>query len=81
VAEEFGSDNKTSVVFQFAGKRVEVFYMNPQRLDAGQYRIEKVLLNEKEITVKYKSPGEALISRKLLLAVSGDVSIKAVLGA
>lgn len=81
VAEEFGSDNKTSVVFQFAGKRVEVSYMNPQRLDAGQYRIEKVLLNGSEIVIKHKSSGEALISRKLLSVVGGDVIIKAVLGA
>jgi len=81
VAEEFGSDNKTSVVFQFAGKRVEVFYMNPKRLDAGQYRIEKVLLNGSEITLKHQGAGQALVSRKLFSAIGGDVSINVVLGA
>lgn len=81
VREEFGSDHTTNVMFQFAGKRVNVFYMNPESLDAGQYRIGKVFLNGGEIPVAQRAKGGVLISRKLLMSASGDIEIKASLGA
>lgn len=80
VREEFASDHKTYVVCQFAGRRIEVFYMNPGQLDAGQYRIEKVWLNEEVVPFTRPHEGAVCISRKLLLAAKGEVRIKVILG-
>ncbi|NTV30188.1 MAG: cellobiose phosphorylase, partial [Candidatus Omnitrophica bacterium] len=46
VKEEFSSGLAT-VACQFAGRKITVQYVNPERLDFGQYRIQRVLLNGK----------------------------------
>lgn len=46
-AEQFDARGKASVKTTFRGKKIQVRYNNPKKLDYGQYTIEKVELNGK----------------------------------
>lgn len=49
IKEDFDSSGKASVSCQFAGKRVEVVYVNAKKRDFGQYSIKEVLLNDQPV--------------------------------
>ncbi|NTV30329.1 MAG: hypothetical protein HGA80_09635 [Candidatus Omnitrophica bacterium] len=48
--------------------------MNPERLDFGQYRIQRVLLNGKAIVTESQGAGVVRIARELL--PSGDYVVE-----
>ena len=45
VAEQFDTCGEASLTLPFAGRRLEVTYRNPERLDFGAYRIQSVSLD------------------------------------
>jgi len=60
----------------FAGKRIELIYNNPKRLDWGKYRIEKILVNGKVPTTQIRSKTEVLIERSHLLGLAKNSAVK-----
>jgi cellobiose phosphorylase len=77
VKEEFNSKGIASVSFQFAGQALTVEYHNPQKLDAGQYAIKAIQINEKPHTFETLSKNKALIQKSSL---TEDAFIKITLG-
>ena len=51
VREEFDAAGQAKVCLQFAGRRVDVVYLNPDRLDAGAYRVVSVEAQGKAVTL------------------------------
>ncbi len=49
VPAQFDADGKASVELNFAGRRLQVIYHNPQRLDFGAYRIHRLQINGQEL--------------------------------
>jgi cellobiose phosphorylase len=69
VTEQFDAAGRAALITQFAGKRLEVTYHNPLRLDYGQYLIRKITLNGTTIDLELLDAG-ALIPRHLIEALS-----------
>lgn len=73
-------DNKVSATALFAGKKLQVTFLNPKGLDAGQYKVVSLKLQGKplEFTLKGNS---ALVKRSLIEAGAGsELLIEAELG-
>jgi cellobiose phosphorylase len=68
VAEQFDATGNAGVTTLFAGRKLVVTYQNPQRLDAGKYRIGSVTLNGTALPSENRS-GTQVISRKVLAAL------------
>ena len=79
VQEEFPS-GEAKVSCQFAGKRMTVTYLNPERLDFGRYRIHTVLLNGKEVPLERRGTTEVKLARELISEDGHVVDIKISLG-
>ncbi|MBF0486242.1 MAG: cellobiose phosphorylase [Candidatus Omnitrophica bacterium] len=77
--EEFSSLGEARVACFFAGRHITVTYANPSKLDAGAYRIEKVLANGAEIAVDRKNPCEVVLKRAFLSGTKGDMDIRVTL--
>jgi hypothetical protein len=65
--EQFGRGGRTGVAFNFLGKRLDVAYLNPKRLDWGRYRVESVRVNGAEVRPRRARGGRAVIARDDLL--------------
>jgi cellobiose phosphorylase len=78
VAEEFPT-GEAKVTCQFAGKKLTVIYINPAKLDFGQYRIERVLLNGHEVSCERRSPVKVKLDRSHISNDGFVVEIKAFL--
>jgi cellobiose phosphorylase len=50
VLEQFNNNGKTSVSTLFADRQIRVTYLNPDRMEYGNYLITRVMVNEKEIS-------------------------------
>lgn len=79
VADEFDANGIAQVSCYFAGKRIEVCYINDDKLDHGEYRISKVILNGKDIALKRTDLGILFIDRELILEEDDDIAIEVVL--
>ena len=77
VKEEFNNKGNASVSCQFAGQRLTIEYHNPKKLDAGQYAIKEILINEKPITFKPLAANQACLPRSLF---SKNALIQVILG-
>ncbi len=77
VKEEFNKKGIASVSCQFAGKRLTVEYHNPQKLDAGHYSIEEILIDGKTPAFRCLTPAKACIQKS---AIPQDALIKVTLG-
>jgi len=75
VKDQFDEDGKTSAELNFAGRRLQVTYYNPLRLDFGDYKIASLRMNGRELTAPSASSeqGRATISRDLITACDTDV--------
>ena len=51
VGKQFGEKGRASVRTVFAGKQLEIVYMNPNRLEYEDYSIEKVFVNGLDIQI------------------------------
>jgi len=77
VKEEFNKNGIAAVSCQFAGKRLNVEYHNPQKLDAGQYVIKEIRIDGESLVFKSIAQAQALINRN---TISKDLLIKVILG-
>ncbi|MDO8580290.1 MAG: cellobiose phosphorylase [Candidatus Omnitrophota bacterium] len=81
VKEQFDRRGQASVSCTFAGKRIQVVYENPQRLDFDEYRIKEARLNHEMLAVERLNQGRAVkISRKLLETLPRNCQIQIMLG-
>jgi cellobiose phosphorylase len=77
VKEEFNKKGIASVSCQFAGKRLTVEYHNPQKLDAGKYRIKEILIDGKPSALEQLTQDKVCIPRT---SITKDALIKVTLG-
>jgi len=77
VKEEFNKKDIASVSCYFAGKRLTVEYHNPKKLDAGQYAIKEILIDEKPAAFQPLALNQARLQRAIL---TKDAHIKVTLG-
>lgn len=49
VKEQFDQKGEASISLVFAGKKIRVDYINEKMLDAGEYKISRLMFNDKEI--------------------------------
>lgn len=80
VKEQFKETGIAEVSCHFASKRLNVRYENKEKIDAGNYRILEVKLNENEIDFKMMGPYKAGIRRSVLENIVGDLNIVVILG-
>lgn len=50
VKEQFANSKIISIDTHFAGRKIKVNYINPQKLDYGKYKVKKIIINGKVIT-------------------------------
>jgi len=50
-AEQFKSTDKLSISRVFAARKLKIIFLNPQRLEAGKYRIKRFLLNAERFPI------------------------------
>jgi len=77
VKEEFNQKGIAAVSCQFAGKCLTVEYHNFQKLDAGQYAIKEIFINEKPAVFKVLAKNQACLQRAIF---TKDARIKVILG-
>ena len=80
VKEEFNAKGTASVSCQFAGKHLNVEYINLKKLDAGTYSIVALSLNGKAIEPDLLNKSSVKIPRELILN-SKEAHLSVVLGA
>jgi len=71
--EQFDDDGRATLHTLFAGRRLRVCYRNPEKLDAGEYMVENVLINGQNITYT-KADGGVKIPRINLAQLSDDMA-------
>jgi len=74
VADQFARSTRLRVETRFAGKKVEVSYLNPDRLTYGEYRIHSVKVNGVDIPVD-EGLSSIRFERKEVLNWPGQVQI------
>ena len=62
--EEFDEAGHAAIELCFAGRALRIEYHNPQKLDAGEYVVRKLCLNQAE-----NGEGQTYLTRKQLLAL------------
>lgn len=68
-AEQFGEDGTASISTVFAGRRLDVTYINKNRLEYGSYGIASVAIDDVVI-------GESIIAREQITALCADKAHK-----
>lgn len=75
LASQFSADGKAAVHTLFAGKKLAVIYENPMRLNYGQYKIRRVLVEgRRDMPVEW-TPGGVRIERGLLQSLPARATI------
>lgn len=64
--EQFNEEQKASIQFEFAGRKLSLTYFNPESLEAGDYEIGSLQLDGKEMV----SESNNMISRSVLFELS-----------
>jgi cellobiose phosphorylase len=67
--EQFDADGKASIRSHFAGRELEIEYINPGKLTIDEYRIGRVLLDGGEISIEGQGKDNK-IDRDLILGLS-----------
>ncbi|MFA5319787.1 MAG: cellobiose phosphorylase [Candidatus Omnitrophota bacterium] len=80
VKEQFGTGKRSIVSASFAGKRLQVAFVNPRLKDYGKYAIQKATLNGEEITFNSPSPYLRIDRTRLLRSSSSDNLVEIYLG-
>ncbi|MBF0569641.1 MAG: cellobiose phosphorylase [Candidatus Omnitrophica bacterium] len=76
IAEEFDEQGEARVSCPFAGKRVTVVYVNPQRVDHGKYKIDRVEVDGKPAELGTRGASDVRIPRQIIEAWPVLVEIK-----
>ncbi len=81
LAEQFDAQGRASVMTVFAGRRLEIVYVNLERLDYGAYRVQAVRLDGNEVAFERRGAG-ALLARDVIAALDGGMAhrIEVVMG-
>jgi cellobiose phosphorylase len=66
VPEQFDEKGIASVRTHLAGKELEIRFQNSDKLDVGDYRIGRILIDGKDVAF-FKEESQARIERKLIL--------------
>ena len=66
-AEQFKASSKLSVSRVFAGRKLKIVFSNPQRLEAGKYRIKGFLLNGERIPVE--AAPRVVLTREVIISL------------
>lgn len=69
LAEQFDRDGCASVTFHFAGRKLNVVYINRNHLEVGDYEVEEILLDKTKLSFDFKKPE---IKRELIKDLSKD---------
>lgn len=64
--EQFDKENKASVRLEFAGKKIKVTYLNPEKKSYGEYEVKEVLLNG-----ELAAGSEGIIEKEAFASCSG----------
>ena len=73
VREQFDPAGQASVETLFAGRKLNVVYHNPARLDYGTYRIEAIRINGKPAPFE-RDARSALLPREAFSALAGQLA-------
>jgi len=71
VKEQFGGSRKISINTHFAGRKIKVNYLNPRKLNYGEYKVSKININGKTVS---KLP----VEKKLFLKLTSKSSSNAI---
>jgi cellobiose phosphorylase len=80
LAEEFNEQGEARVVFSFAGKSLTVVYVNPKRVEAGVYRIERVETADRSLAVEQVSAAVVRLERAMVSSLLSSAEIRVLLG-
>ncbi|HVN52991.1 MAG TPA: cellobiose phosphorylase [Anaerolineaceae bacterium] len=72
VREQFDGDGRAGVRTLFAGQTLEVTFINPKELDAGERQVGRALLDGKELTLD-RPAGTTRIPRSMLAELDANV--------
>jgi cellobiose phosphorylase len=78
MASQFGSGGEAAVHTLFAGKRLTFIFNNPLNLSYGQYKIERVLVEEREIPIEITGEG-VKIERCMLASLPDTATLEVIL--
>jgi cellobiose phosphorylase len=70
VREQFDSSGEACVTMLFAGRRLRVFYHNPDRLDYERYEVKQVWING--VSAEIDRAKSVTIARDIILALTED---------
>lgn len=70
LAEQFTSDGTASISVTFAGKKLDITYVNKSKKDFGEYSVLSAVCENTELTIAENS--YAVLPRKLLNAIPSD---------
>ncbi|MGE0268524.1 MAG: cellobiose phosphorylase [Candidatus Omnitrophota bacterium] len=79
VREQFSADGQASIQCSFAGKRLDVEYINKSLKDFGDYTIEAVRLNDHSLPVKQGQPVSFMVERSLIEKSAEEVKLQVIL--
>jgi cellobiose phosphorylase len=65
--EQFKSNDKLSITRSFAGRRLKITFFNPKRLQAGNYRIKRFILNTQRLPIE--EGRRLLVTREVILGL------------
>ncbi|MCX5669603.1 MAG: hypothetical protein NTX89_05815 [Candidatus Omnitrophica bacterium] len=66
-SEQFKSVNKLSITRVFAARRLKIIFLNPKRLEWGNYRIKRFMLNAEQIPVEENT--RVVVSREVIISL------------
>jgi len=69
-SEQFKAVTKISITRIFAARRLKIIFINPKRLEAGQYRIKSFRLNAEQIPVEAKA--WVVVAREVVMSLPKD---------
>jgi cellobiose phosphorylase len=75
VAGQFAKSNAISTCASFAGRRIEVRYINPSRKDFGNYSIRKVCINKKAVATDIARPSFSIPRERFLALTRQDKNL------
>ncbi|OGX27622.1 MAG: hypothetical protein A3D10_06430 [Omnitrophica WOR_2 bacterium RIFCSPHIGHO2_02_FULL_48_11] len=76
VKEEFDKKGQAAITCHFAGKKITVTYLNPAKVDYGNYAIQDVSLNGRPVKFEKISSQTVKIPRKFIEPGSGDLNLR-----
>ncbi|MBP9853371.1 MAG: cellobiose phosphorylase [Candidatus Omnitrophica bacterium] len=80
VKEQFGSDGKVSIQCYFAGKRLNITYINLTLKDYGQYKVKEVEFNGRPLTSVQNELSEFLLERSWIEKSADEINLAVKLG-